>query len=199
MRWLFLALIVLHGLIHFLGFTKAFGIHDPPQLTQTISKPWGLAWLAAGTAMLITALFFALSWRDWWAVGFGAVALSQVVIFSSWTDAKLGTIANALVLAGMLYDFVSEGPFSFRAHYDRAARPRLAPSVTRPRVTDSDYVNKTHETKETVATIQGWKRGQTNNGPLIAILHSTLAVSRDALSSDVLLRGGWGRAPDTWR
>jgi hypothetical protein len=108
MRWLFFALIVVHGLIHFLGLAKAFGVYEPPQLTQSISRSWGLVWLAAGVAVMLAAVCFGLSWGGWWAVGLVAVALSQLAIFSSWNDAKFGTVANALVLVGMLYGFASE-------------------------------------------------------------------------------------------
>ena len=41
-----------HGLIHLMGFAKGFGYADLPQLTQPISRAWGLAWLAA--AVLVT-------------------------------------------------------------------------------------------------------------------------------------------------
>jgi hypothetical protein len=134
MRWFFFTLIAVHGVIHFLGFTKAFGFYDPPQLTQTISKPWGIAWLVAGATLLVTGVLFAASWRAWWVVGFGAVVLSQVVIVSSWADAKFGTIANLLILAGVLYGVASEGPASFLAHYRRAVNERLRQPPSPPPV-----------------------------------------------------------------
>ena len=34
MRWVFVVLLVLHGLIHLMGFAKAFGYAALPQLTQ---------------------------------------------------------------------------------------------------------------------------------------------------------------------
>lgn len=138
MRWVFIALIVVHGLIHFLGFAKAFGFYDPPQLTEGISKRWGVAWLVAGAVMLVTAVLVADSWRAWWAVGLGAVVLSQIVIFSSWADAKFGTVANVLILAGILYGFASEGPPSFLAQYHRAVNERLGQPISPPLVTDTD-------------------------------------------------------------
>lgn len=138
MRWLLLALLVVHGLIHFLGFTKAFGLYEPPQLTQDISRPWGIAWLLAGGAMLATAVLLALSGRAWWVVGLGAVALSQAVLLSSWEDAKFGTVANLLILVGVLYGFASEGPGSFLAEYRRQVSGRLAQPRTSPIVGTSD-------------------------------------------------------------
>jgi hypothetical protein len=34
MRWIFVALMLVHGLIHFMGPAKAFGLAELPQLTQ---------------------------------------------------------------------------------------------------------------------------------------------------------------------
>jgi hypothetical protein len=42
MRWVLIALIGVHGLIHLIGFAKGFGYADLPQLTQPISRAWGL-------------------------------------------------------------------------------------------------------------------------------------------------------------
>ena len=48
-------LLVVHGLIHFMGFLKAFGLAEMPQLAGPISRPLGALWLAAGLAMLAAA------------------------------------------------------------------------------------------------------------------------------------------------
>ena len=47
------------------------------------------------------ALFVAPRW--WWAVGAVAGVMSQAVILTSWSDAKVGTVANALPLVEVLY------------------------------------------------------------------------------------------------
>ncbi|TDW29600.1 DUF6544 family protein [Cryobacterium psychrophilum] len=114
------AVFVLHGLIHFFGFVKAFQLADIPQLVQPISQPVGLLWLAAGMLCLIAAgaLFFAP--RLWWAVGAGAVVISQAVILTSWGDASVGTIANVVLLGAVIYGFASRGPLSLRAEFEHA-------------------------------------------------------------------------------
>lgn len=138
MRWVFVVLIGVHGLIHVLGFAKAFGVAELPQLTQPISKGMGVVWLGAAVALLTTAVLFVGAPRAWWAVGFGALLLSQIVIISSWGDAKLGTIANVVVLVGVVYGFASRGPLSFHAEYRREVRERLAHLVSPPLVTEAD-------------------------------------------------------------
>jgi len=140
MRWAFFILILLHGLIHLMGFAKAFGLAELPQLTQPIPKGVGIAWLVAALAMLAIALLFISATSSWWMAGFVVVLLSQIVIFSSWSDAKFGTVANALVLAGVVYGFASQGPSSFHAEYRRAVHERLAHPVSPSLITEADLV-----------------------------------------------------------
>jgi hypothetical protein len=128
----FVAVIVLHGLIHLMGPAKAFGQAELAQLTTPISRTMGVAWLAAAVALLATAALLALSFRSWWIMGLIAVVLSQAVIVSAWGDAKFGTIANVLLLAGVVYGFMSQGPLSFAAEYRREVEARLAEAPPSP-------------------------------------------------------------------
>jgi len=116
MRTAFMGLLILHGLIHLLGFAKAFGFAQLPQLSQSISRPLGGLWLVAGLVMIASA-FMPARWL--WPAGALAVVLSTVVIISSWHDAKFGMIANVVVLLGVGYAFAAEGPFSLAAEYRR--------------------------------------------------------------------------------
>jgi hypothetical protein len=47
MNYLLLAIVAIHGLIHLMGFAKAFGLATFEQLRVPISQPLGLLWLAA--------------------------------------------------------------------------------------------------------------------------------------------------------
>lgn len=134
----FVALLTLHGLIHLMGFAKAFGDADLPQLTQPISRPLGLAWLLATLLMGLTATLLATGARGWWAVGLVAVLVSQAVIVTSWTDAWAGTIANVLVLLGLAYGFAATGPYSFAAHYSRQVASRVAATAPGGTLTEHD-------------------------------------------------------------
>jgi hypothetical protein len=67
--------------------------------------------------------------------------LSQAVILSIWGDAKFGTLANAVILIGVLFGFASEGPWSLRAEYERLVRDgtsRMASSARPPNITEAD-------------------------------------------------------------
>lgn len=134
------ALFFLHGLIHLFGFAKAFGYAELPMLGPTISEPIGVLWLMAALLCLAAAaaLFFAPRW--WWVVGALAVVTSQAVIVTAWSDAMVGSVANLLLLAAVLYGFASRGPLSLRAEFERDLKTQWPPaqSSLRGPITDND-------------------------------------------------------------
>ena len=81
MRWIPIALLGVHGLIHLMGFAKGFGYAGLSQLTQPISRVWGLAWLAAALLVTTTAVMMAVGARSYWIAGAVALLVSQAVIF----------------------------------------------------------------------------------------------------------------------
>jgi hypothetical protein len=137
----FATVLLVHGLIHLLGFAKAFGFAELPQLTGHISPLFGTLWLMAGLLFLVAAgsLFFWPRW--WWAIGTCAIVVSMVVIVGSWSDAKFGTIANVVALVGVVFGFLAQGPASLRAAYDRDVDRALATSKVADLVTDRDLAH----------------------------------------------------------
>lgn len=138
MKLLFALLVAVHGLIHLLGPAKALGWADLPQLTQPVKKGMALVWLLASTLLLSTAAALLTGPRWWWAVGAAAIIVSQIVIATSWTDARYGTIPNVIITAGVALGLLSNGPWSLRAEYEREVAQRLGRSVAPARVTEAD-------------------------------------------------------------
>lgn len=134
----FAVLLIVHGLIHLLGAAKAFGWAELPQLTQPISPAAGVWWLLSAVLFLATAASLFLWPRGWWLVGAIAVIVSMSVIVPSWTDAKFGALANAVVVVGALFGFLSHGPFSLRAEYERDVASRVSASGDASLVSDAD-------------------------------------------------------------
>jgi hypothetical protein len=87
LRWVLIDLLLLHGLIHLMGFAKAFGYAELPQLTQPISREWGVLWLLARGLVVATAMMLAAGARPYWIVGGLALLLSQLLIMTVWRDA----------------------------------------------------------------------------------------------------------------
>jgi hypothetical protein len=138
MRIAFAAFLALHALVHLMGFAKAFGLAELPQLTQPVSRAAGVAWLAAA-GLLLAAAVALFAWpQGFWAVGAAALVLSQALILGAWRDARFGTIASAVVLAGVLHGFLSRGPWSFRASFEREAAAGLARRASGGIVTEAD-------------------------------------------------------------
>jgi len=98
MKFIFAALLLLHGLIHFMGFAKAFDYGNMKQLTIPISKPVGILWMATAFLFIAAAILYLLKREYWWMVAVPAIIISQIVIMQSWNDAKFGTIANTIIL-----------------------------------------------------------------------------------------------------
>lgn len=118
MRYLLSFVIIVHGLIHFMGFAKAFGYGTITQITKTISKPIGALWLVAALLFIVTVVLFLLKNDFWWLVAVIAAVLSQLLIITVWHDAKFGTIANVIVLlCAISVFFAYQFKGNFRSDY----------------------------------------------------------------------------------
>ncbi len=137
----FAILLVIHGLIHLLGAAKTFGWADLPQLTQPISATSGALWLLSALLFIATAVSLFVWPRGWWAIGVCAVVVSMLVIVPSWTDAKVGALANAVILVGLAFGFLSQGPFSLRAEYDRDVESHVSVNPPAAPITDADLAH----------------------------------------------------------
>lgn len=129
MRYLLNLLILLHGLIHLMGFAKAFNYTAVSQLTQPISKSAGALWGLSALLFAIAAVLFFLKKDGWWAWAIPAALLSQVLIFSSWQDAKFGTVANLIVLVGAI---IGMGTSRFFHSYENDVKAGLQRTAAIP-------------------------------------------------------------------
>lgn len=98
LRYFFLLIVVVHGLIHLMGFVKAVNPTLLPQLALPISKVSGGVWLLTSSLFLVSALTFLWDKNYWWIIGLVAILLSQVLVIVYWKDAKFGTLANVILL-----------------------------------------------------------------------------------------------------
>ena len=97
LRIALLFFVLVHGLIHFLGFVKAFKLVSVEQLVKDITKPWGLLWLSAGILMVATGVMYYSKMDNWWSLGLAASILSQILIITFWQDARFGTLPNVIL------------------------------------------------------------------------------------------------------
>lgn len=97
MRYAFAILMSLHGLIHLMGFVKAFYLTDINRQVLGISKPIGALWLLTFILFIIASSQFFNS-KKWFYIAFIAVLVSQILILLAWKEAKFATILNVVIL-----------------------------------------------------------------------------------------------------
>lgn len=140
MRIAFLILLIVHALIHLLGFIKAFELTVVKELTQHISKPFGVLWLIAFISFAIVALMFAFKSSNWWIFGFIAILISQILIIVFWKDAKFGTMVNLFVLIAVIIGY---GTWSFKNKFEDQVSTELKQTSSIPDslLTNADIQN----------------------------------------------------------
>src|SRR5680860_946202 len=107
MRIVLPLILLLHGIIHFMGFAKAFDYGNMTQFTKEISKPMGLLWLLTGLLFMVSTVLNIMEKDTWPILAIIAVLVSQILIFIAWKDAKFGTIANIIILVAAIIGFAS--------------------------------------------------------------------------------------------
>ena len=138
-RWSLVVLLFAHGLIHLLGAAKGLGWASLPQLGISIGTMGGIAWLLAAALVLVTAGLVAAGTPTWWWLLAGlAAAVSQIVILTSWADAKAGSVVNVVLVLAAIYGFVSVGPPSLHAQWEKGVASADAPPGPAGVVTEQD-------------------------------------------------------------
>ncbi len=140
LKIIFIIITAIHGLIHLMGFVKAYNLVEIPQLTGNISKPIGILWLITSMLFLVSGGLFLAKKEWWWLIALVAVILSQLIIIISWDDAKFGTILNIFIL---LVVIVSIGGYFFEQNYRKDVTNSLLRSqgVFNDVVTENDLTH----------------------------------------------------------
>jgi len=137
MKTFVVALLLIHGAIHVIGVAKAFGLAQMEAMAQSVTRPWGVVWGTCALLFLASAVARLANVSWWWGFGAPAIVASQVAIIAFWSDARVGTVANVLLLVAVLVGF-GRWRFAAEVEADVASLPSRAPShVARP-VQESD-------------------------------------------------------------
>lgn len=115
MQYIFAFLIFIHGVIHILGFVKAYQLAPVNQLRSEITKSSGAVWLFVAVGFVILSILYISKFDLWFALAFLFILISQILITSTWQDAKFGTVANIIVL---LIAIVGYGQWDFKNSYN---------------------------------------------------------------------------------
>ena len=150
LKVLFVVLMVIHGLIHIMGFVKAFEWANITQLQQDISKVSGILWLCCTIGFLITAAVYIAQKDWWWIIALVSIFGSQLLIISHWQDAKMGTIINCLIL---LVSIIGYGSWHFNRKVGEEINAFLPDNPVADQIITQDAV------KELPVMVQKWLLG----------------------------------------
>ena len=114
MRAAFLTLLSIHAVIHLMWFAHAFGLVHLPYFQKDIPGMVGFSWLLAAAFFIWSAIQIGIRKPKWFLQALIAVLLSQMWIFSAWSDTKYGSLANLIILAGI---FVGYAKWSFEQRF----------------------------------------------------------------------------------
>lgn len=116
MRLLLVLLLLLHGLIHLIGFVKGIGWAEVKALEATHIPFWqAILWLLATVLLIGAGTGLVLHNPMWWVPAMLGVVVSQLLIFGAWGDAKWGTIPNLIIALPVLLAIFSA---QFKAQYE---------------------------------------------------------------------------------
>lgn len=132
MRAAFLLLLVIHAVIHILGFLKAFNLAPVAALPKAISQPAGALWLFTTLALLGAAALWIARSSSWvWPMAVG-ILVSQALILTAWSEAKWGTLANLVLAVPVVLSLLDRRASSFTSQYHAEVARRSAEALLQP-------------------------------------------------------------------
>ncbi len=111
-----IVMIGLHAFIHLMGFVKAFNFAEIKELTQPISKPFGLLWLITFLIFIAAIIQYLSNNEYWYLSAIIGILVSQGLVITFWQDAKFGTIPNVIIF---LVSIVAFAAFNFDRNISR--------------------------------------------------------------------------------
>lgn len=136
MKYIFAILLIIHGLIHLMGFAFALFNTETNKQVLGISKPVDAIWLMTFICFVVASSQFLLN-RKWFYIAFVAVLLSQMLIITVWQEAKYGTLVNIIILLASLASF---GNYRFQKMVESEANTLLKSNIekTRQQISSKD-------------------------------------------------------------
>jgi len=102
LHYLLAVIIFIHGLLHLMGYSKAFHYSGIKHIKAHISKPIGILWIMGCLFFIATGVLLLLNNDYWQIAGLIAIVFSQIAIIVGWQNARYGTIVNLLILSAII-------------------------------------------------------------------------------------------------
>jgi hypothetical protein len=157
-RILFSSIMVLHALVHLMGFSTEWSLGPKSMLTGktlievsgTTAKIAGLFWLITCVMLLGAAALYGMHREVFWIPAIAGVVISQALIIIYWQDAKYGTVVNAIILIVVI---VSAAAIQFNGMVDRDVKTLTGMAGTNRRLAVTE-----DNIKRLPPTVQQWLR-----------------------------------------
>lgn len=114
--------MVIHGLVHFLGWVKSLRPSWITALSKSIQPEMGIGWLITGIIFLIAAYLLWRGHENWWMVALPAILFSAFLTYTYGQEAKAGTVVNALLLIALL---IGIGHWQYKQQYEKDVKSQL--------------------------------------------------------------------------
>lgn len=130
MKFLFSVAIIIHGLIHLMGFFRGSELAKVNEFSAAPVSPEKNISLIAVLSLIgcllfmISAIGYYIGKSWWWIPCLLAIILSQTLIVLYWKEAKWGTLANLVILAGVIVGF---GQWKFKVMVKSEVNQLYAP------------------------------------------------------------------------
>ena len=102
MKYVFAILMLIHGLIHLMGFVKGFELAEITGLTKSVTRSAAVFWLITALLFTIGTVLYLMDKSSWLLFMIPALICSQILIIGNWHETRYGTIANILILIGVV-------------------------------------------------------------------------------------------------
>lgn len=135
LKYLFAFVMLVHGLIHFMGFAKAYNYGNITQLTKYISKSTGSIWLITTILFIVAVVLFLVKKESWAYIAIFALIISQILLITVWKDAKFGTIINILIL------FVAIVSYAIN-HFERTFKADVTRHIAETNFNNNDLLKE---------------------------------------------------------
>jgi hypothetical protein len=98
MKIILVVLLLLHGVIHLMGYLGSIGVKTSQTVPLAISKVSGYFWLSVALVFVITSVLLIANFQLWSWLTIIGITISQVLIIAQWKEAKAGTLINVVLL-----------------------------------------------------------------------------------------------------
>jgi hypothetical protein len=99
MKTTLIILMLVHGTIHLFGYSKVLIVLSHRAFQSNLHR---LGWLLSCLLFLASAILLYIHQSSWQILCFIAMFTSQLLITSTWKEAKYGTIGNILLFLMIL-------------------------------------------------------------------------------------------------